>query len=89
MKKYKPFITGGVISILFILITITILVSSQNIESIYNIAFLFHRIPFKIAFSGGSPVLIILYYFTLWIVLTLILSFIYLLIVKLNENSKK
>ena len=84
-KKYKSSIIGGLLSAFFIILT-GFFASSPQFSGIFDIAFVFHLIPFVIGFSGVSSLLIILYYLIFWLVFTLIFSSIYNYF--LNSKSK-
>ncbi len=71
MNKFTPYFLSAKISLVIILLTGWIAFSS-NISILQEICFYFHLIPFGIGFSGGSTLLIILYYLALLFVVSLI-----------------
>jgi uncharacterized protein YycO len=83
MKKINPYILSGIISVIIIILT-GWLASNSNISILSEFCFYFHLFPFIIGFSGGSSLLVILYYFILWIVLSLFI----ILIIKSYQSAK-
>lgn len=73
MKKYSVIITSSIISVLFILLTGWISFS-HTISVLFDFTFVFHIIPFGIGFAGGASILIFVYYFFLWLALSLLIS---------------
>lgn len=85
MKKITPYFLSALISLTIILITGWIaFYSHTSISILHEVCFYFHLIPFGIGFSGGSTSSMVLYYFGLWSVITLVL----IPIVKLFNSSK-
>ena len=83
MKKLKLYILSGFISVIIILLTRWIAINS-NISILSEICFYFHAIPFVIEFLEGITILVILYYFILWVIMSLFL----ILIIKSYESAK-
>ncbi len=73
MKKYSVIITSSIISVLFLLVTGWV-AFGDAMSVAFEFAFLFHLIPFVIGFTGGTSILIYLYYLLLWVGLSLLIS---------------
>lgn len=73
MRRYPISTTSSIISAVFILLTGWISFS-HTISILFEFTFIFHLIPFGIGFTGGATILIFVYYFLLWIGLSLLFS---------------
>lgn len=85
MKKIYILLIIGIISIIILLLTyyIGILLFRLNYE-VYFFSYL-HLVPEIILYEQGSTVYIVLYYFALWFIITLLIFGIYTIIKKIMK----
>lgn len=69
----KSFLISFIISVVFLVLTGWIGLK-LHIEPIWEFCFMFHLIPYGIAFGGGSVFFILLYYLILLLVTTLLVK---------------
>ncbi len=74
--RLKKLIAPALLALCFIIITAIVSQSGYTLDSLGQFCFMFHIIPFEIGFSGGETYLIWIYYPILWLLLTLLFSWI-------------
>ena len=83
MRKYTIYISSGIVSAIWLLLTGWISLGHQ-ISYLFDFSFLFHLIPWGIGFSEGTTIWFYLAYLLTWVVL----SFLFIPIVKVYYSSK-
>lgn len=69
----KSFLISFIISVIFLALTGWIGLKA-HVEAIWEFCFMFHLIPYGIAFGGGSVLFILLYYLILLLIITLLVK---------------
>ncbi len=84
--KISRLIPSALLSVMVILLTgyVTIV---HPVMSLSELLFPLHFIPYDIAYRGGSDLLIFLYYFGFWVVLTLVFYVLLKWVLRKKQNE--